>query len=58
MKVLYGSCAGAGRTLNFDLGGCVGPHTVVAVEVADAFHQVIQFVDIDLSCFIYQTSSL
>ena len=57
MKVLYESCAGAGRALNFDLGGCVGPDTVVGVDVADAFYQVIQFVDTDLSCFIYQTSS-
>ena len=58
MKVPYGSCAGAGRALNFDLDACVCPDTVVGVEVADALHQVIQFVDTDLSCFIYQTSSL
>ena len=52
MKVLYGSCAGAGRALNFDLGGCVVPDTVVGVDMAGAFQQVIQFVDTDLSCFI------
>ena len=58
MKVLYGSSAcAAGRALNFDSGGCVGPDTVVGVDMADNFDQVIQFVDTDLSCFIYQTSS-
>ena len=57
MKVPYGSCAGSGRALNFDLDGCVGPDTVVGVDVADAFYHVIQFVDTDLSCFIHQTSS-
>ena len=57
IKVLFGSFAGAGRVLNFYESSCVGPDTVVGVDVADAFHQVIQFVDTDLSCFIYQTSS-
>ena len=35
MKVLFGSFAGSGRVLNFYKGSCVGPDTVVGVEVAD-----------------------
>ena len=45
MKVLFGSFVGAGRVLNFYEGSCVGPDTVVGVDVADAFHQVIDVLD-------------
>ena len=45
MKVLFGSFGGAGRVLNFYEGSCVGPYTVVGVDVADAFHQVIDVLD-------------
>ena len=37
IKVLFGSFAGAGRVLNFYESSCVGPDTVVGVDVADAF---------------------
>ena len=45
MKVLFGSFGGAGRVLNFYEGSCVGPDTVAGVDVADAFHQVIDVLD-------------
>ena len=45
MKVLFGSFGGAGRVLNFYKGSRVGPDIVVGVDVADAFHQVIDVLD-------------
>ena len=45
IKVLFGSFAGARRVLNFYESSCVGPDTVVGVDVADAFHQVIECFD-------------
>ena len=45
IKVLFGSFTGAGRVLNFYKGSCVGPDNVVVVEVAEAFHQVIECFD-------------
>ena len=53
MKVLFGSFAGAGRVLNFYEGSCVGPGTLVGVDVADAFHQVIECFDIYYCCQSY-----
>ena len=54
MKVLFGSFGGAGRVLNFYEGSCVGPDTVVGVDVADAFHQVIDV--LDALCIIFKSS--
>ena len=45
MKVLFESFGGAGRVLNFYKGSSVGPDTVAGVDVADAFHQVIDVLD-------------
>ena len=45
MKVLFESFGGAERALNFYEGSCVDPDTVVGLDVADAFHQVIECFD-------------
>ena len=53
MKVLFGSFGGAGRVLNFYEGSCIVPDTVVGVDVADAFHQVIECFDTNYCCQSY-----